>query len=259
MNYTRRINEINKNVHINTPWHINMNINFKQWIAVLAVLFISCPSHAASLTGTVIDHNGKPVANAVISLTSSKQISTLSSIGKSDKEISDSGIASAVTTTAIMDQINKQFVPYNLPVQAGTLVSFPNKDNIKHHVYSFSPAKRFELKLYAGANAEPVKFDRPGIVAMGCNIHDWMLGYIYVLDTPYFAKTDNNGTLSIRNLPEDNHYIVSVWHPRLKGNPEKYDQQISLKSIDNLNISFSIPLKRERKRTRPFDFEEEDY
>ena len=84
----------------------------------------------------------------------------------------------------IVDQINLEFVPHVKPVVVGSPVYFPNKDDVRHHVYSFSPAKRFELPLYSGTPAAPVVFDRPGIVAIGCNIHDWMLGYIYVAETP---------------------------------------------------------------------------
>ena len=87
----------------------------------------------------------------------------------------------------IVDQINLEFVPHVKPVVVGSPVYFPNKDDVRHHVYSFSPAKRFELPLYSGTPAAPVVFDRPGIVAIGCNIHDWMLGYIYVAETPYLA------------------------------------------------------------------------
>lgn len=227
-----------------------MNINNKKWAVIFVAVFISCSVHAVSLTGTVIDHKGNPVADAVISLTSASQ----KNMASAEKNITTETIAYAT-----MDQVDKQFVPYNLPVQAGTLVSFPNRDNIKHHVYSFSPPKKFETKLYTGANAKPIMFDKPGVVALGCNIHDWMLGYIYILDTPYFGKTDNNGKLSINNLPENNHYIVSIWHPRLRGNPEKYDQQISLKGLNTYNVSFSIPLKRERRRSKPDEFEEEEY
>ena len=88
-----------------------------------------------------------------------------------------------------MDQRGSQFVPHVLPVQAGTSVTFPNSDQIRHQVYSFSASKRFELPLYAGTSASPIRFDQPGIVVLGCNIHDWMIGYVVVLDTPYFGKT----------------------------------------------------------------------
>ncbi|MDP3847408.1 MAG: methylamine utilization protein [Pseudomonas sp.] len=115
---------------------------------------------------------------------------------------------------AVMDQVQKQFLPRVLAVRSGTRVSFPNRDDIRHQVYSFSPAKRFELRLYKGTPSEPVLFDKPGLVVLGCNIHDWMLGYIYVTDDPWFAVSDATGQLDFKQLPPG-HYRVTVWHPQL--------------------------------------------
>ena len=98
-----------------------------------------------------------------------------------------------------------------LAVHTGTAVSFPNSDNIRHHVYSFSPAKRFELRLYQ-ARRRPVVFDKPGVVVLGCNIHDWMLGYVYITDDPFFAVSDDAGRLAL-DLPPGR-YTASLWHPR---------------------------------------------
>jgi plastocyanin len=114
---------------------------------------------------------------------------------------------------ASIDQINKQFVPRVSVVRTGTAVSFPNSDNIRHQVYSFSPAKIFTLKLYAGLPSSPIMFDKPGLVVMGCNIHDNMVGYLGVVDTPYFAKTPASGTVTM-NLPAGR-YRLQVWHPDL--------------------------------------------
>lgn len=115
-------------------------------------------------------------------------------------------------TRAVIDQRNATFVPSILAVQTGTAVYFPNSDNTLHHVYSFSPAKRFELPLYSGHLANPVVFDRPGIATLGCNIHDWMVAHVVVLDTPYFAVTDANGVARIEAPPGD--YLLKVWHAR---------------------------------------------
>ncbi len=112
---------------------------------------------------------------------------------------------------AIIDQVNRQFTPLVSVIQVGTAVSFPNKDNIRHQVYSFSPAKTFELKLYSGVPSQPVTFDKPGLVVMGCNIHDRMLAYVQVVDTPWFAKTGADGAARIEGLPAGD-YQVHVWH-----------------------------------------------
>lgn len=125
--------------------------------------------------------------------------------------------ATSAAANAVMDQRDSTFVPGVLAVQAGTTVSFPNSDTVRHQVYSFSPAKPFELPLYEGTPLAPVLFDRPGVVVVGCNIHDWMIGYIVVLDTPHFAKTDASGRLRI-DLPAGR-YRLQAWHSRGVGEP----------------------------------------
>lgn len=120
-----------------------------------------------------------------------------------------------------MAQRDKAFVPTLLVVQTGTPVSFPNFDTVRHHVYSFSPTKPFELKLYAGTPVAPVVFDRAGTATLGCNIHDRMLGYIHVVETPYFGQTDVQGQ-AILDLPEGRHRL-RVWTPTMG---EKHPGQV---------------------------------
>lgn len=114
---------------------------------------------------------------------------------------------------ADMAQKDKAFVPKLRVIQTGSLVNFPNFDTVRHHVYSFSPTKTFEIKLYAGTPAAPVVFDKPGTATLGCNIHDRMLGYIHVVDTPYFGVSDANGSVSI-DVPPGEHR-VRVWTPAM--------------------------------------------
>ena len=114
-----------------------------------------------------------------------------------------------------MDQRNREFVPHVLVIEAGTWVDFPNNDTVSHQVYSFSPAKPFQLPLYKGRTHPPVLFDRAGVVTLGCNIHDNMLGYIYVADSPCFGKTDLDGRWSSGELPAGR-YDVRIWSPRIK-------------------------------------------
>ncbi len=117
--------------------------------------------------------------------------------------------------TVTIEQRDRDFIPYVSIVQTGTLVEFPNRDPFKHHIYSFSPAKTFEIKLYADKPALPVLFDKAGEVAIGCNIHDWMEAYILVVNSAYFAKTGDDGKATIRDVPAG-HYRLRVWHPRQK-------------------------------------------
>ncbi|MDX1572375.1 MAG: methylamine utilization protein [Methylophaga sp.] len=118
----------------------------------------------------------------------------------------------------IMDQIDKAFVPELVIVQKGQLVDFPNSDNIRHHVYSFSPAKTFELKLYADRPEKPVLFDQHGVVVLGCNIHDSMVGYIYVAADKRNARTNQQGTARLPVTSEDSQ--ISVWHANQSEGPE---------------------------------------
>jgi len=110
-----------------------------------------------------------------------------------------------------MDQINKEFVPSVLPVMVGTPVSFPNRDNIRHHVYSFSRVKSFDLPLSKDEEAPPVLFDAPGVVKVGCNIHDWMMGVILIVPTPWFVTTDDGGAFVLRDVPAGD-VTVTAWH-----------------------------------------------
>jgi plastocyanin len=117
-----------------------------------------------------------------------------------------------VKRTATMDQKNRTFVPHVLAVQTGTAVQFPNSDDIRHQVYSFSSAKTFQLPLYTGTPSAPIVFNQPGVVTLGCNIHDRMSAYIVVVDTPYFATTNGKGPVTLSNLTAGK-YVVHVWHP----------------------------------------------
>jgi plastocyanin len=114
---------------------------------------------------------------------------------------------------AVVDQINKQFDPQINVVRAGSTIVFPNHDQIHHQVYSFSEAKHFELDLYAGSRNASEVFDKPGLVVLGCNIHDRMLAFVAVVDSPYFAKLSATGTADF-DLPPGR-YTVSAWHPEL--------------------------------------------
>lgn len=175
------------------------------------LLFLSFFVQSASQTIHVIDPYGKVVANAVVYLQP-----TVKTPIANDKKM------------AVMDQIDTQFVPHILAVQKDSLVQFPNSDSIKHHVYSFSPAKTFELQLYKDLQADPLLFSKAGVVELGCNVHDWMLGYIYIVDTPYFAKTNVEGKADIQ-LPLGD-YTLNVWSPLIQDDLEKLSQKITIKA-----------------------------
>jgi len=114
-----------------------------------------------------------------------------------------------------MAQQNIAFDPFVLIVPLGGEVTFPNRDKVRHHVYSFSPAKKFELKLYGREETRTMRFDKAGVVAVGCNIHDQMAAFIFVTDTPYTAKTNAAGDAVLHDVPAGKGQL-SVWQPYMK-------------------------------------------
>jgi plastocyanin len=197
--------------------------------ASLAGLTLCCgaiPGFAAELRALVKDHHGKSVADAVVTATPTD--SKNAHLAKPPVEA--------------VDQVDKQFVPYVKPVFLGAKIHFPNSDNIRHQVYSFSPAKKFELPLYGGTDAPPVIFDKPGVVVLGCNIHDWMVGYIYVSETPFFAKTEAAGTATLADLPPGE-YTVRVWHPSLEHGEETTARQITVSADRPASVTWDLALK----------------
>lgn len=155
------------------------------------------PGTAASLTVRVADQAGAAVEDAVV------------------YAIPVAGASPKTPAPAEIAQVKLTFVPFVTVVQTGASVTFPNRDTVRHHVYSFSPAKLFELRLYSGVPATPILFDKAGLVVLGCNIHDRMVAYVLVVDTPWFGKTTSGGQARIEGLPAGE-YKVAVWHPRMK-------------------------------------------
>jgi plastocyanin len=146
-------------------------------------------------------------------------------------------------------QKDQMFIPYVTPIAVGTRVVFPNKDNVQHHVYSVSPAKKFEIPLYIGESTATILFDKPGQVTLGCNIHDWMVAYILVLDTPFFAKTVKDGSAALAGLPPGR-YRLEVWHPRLSG---KVERDLVIAGIADTEQVVSITLRPDRRIRRAPD------
>jgi plastocyanin len=170
-------------------------------VAAIASLASACLLPMLAVAGTfqvqVQDGAGKPLPNAVVFL-----------------ESPGAKAAAKPTSTGEIEQVARQFQPAVSVVTTGSSVTFPNHDTVRHHVYSFSPIKTFELKLYSGVPANPVVFDRAGVAVLGCNIHDNMVAWVLVVDTPYFGKTDADGNLSLNNVPNGN-YKLRTWHNSL--------------------------------------------
>lgn len=174
------------------------------------LLWVAAPALAASLQVQVQDGSGKPLADAVVFLESREAQAAVKPL---------QGVE--------IVQANRQFDPQVRVVTVGSAVQFPNRDTVRHHVYSFSPTKTFELKLYAGSTTNPVVFDKAGIAVLGCNIHDKMVAWVVVVDTPYFGRTGADGKLQLDNLPPGN-YRLRTWHVDMPVGAPALDQPLAL-------------------------------
>ncbi|MBI5891004.1 MAG: methylamine utilization protein [Nitrosomonadales bacterium] len=203
------------------------NLIVDKYILLVGLLFAWMDmSGAGELQAFVKDQNGKPVEDAVVLAT----------------PLDGSHVQMLKQQRNEVDQIDKEYVPHVKVVLVGSNVLFPNKDNIRHHVYSFSPGKVFELPLYSGTPAAPVQFDKAGPVTLGCNIHDWMLGYIYVADTPFYGKSAKDGKTHIVDVPPGD-YSVRVWHPDMKGSEESTSRKATVDATAVTTMEWQLTLK----------------
>ena len=167
----------------------------------LAATLAAAPAVAGDVSVEVRDQTGKPVRDAVVMIRPAGGVPP--------------GTPMKVSWPMVMAQQNTQFTPYVLIVPLGSTVSFPNKDKVRHHVYSFSAPKKFELKLYGRDETRSITFDKPGAVSLGCNIHDGMIAFIFVSDTPFAAKSNPQGVAVVQDAPGGAATLL-VWHPDLK-------------------------------------------
>ncbi|MCC5868892.1 MAG: methylamine utilization protein [Gammaproteobacteria bacterium] len=149
---------------------------------------------AASLVVQTRDAQDRPMSDAVVYLVAEQP-----------------GPVVTPAAEGMIDQIDRDFTPPVSAVQVGATVHFPNSDNIRHHVYSFSTPKIFEIRLYSGTAAEPIVFDAPGLVVLGCNIHDHMIAWLYINPSEHFGLSDAQGQITLSGLPEGE-YRVYAWH-----------------------------------------------
>jgi plastocyanin len=189
--------------------------------ALLCAFLRAAPAAAASLAITAQLPDGRPLADAVI---------TVQPVGKK--------VPPPAPIKAVMDQMNRMFSPEVIVIPVGSTVSFPNSDSVSHQIYSFSPAKRFQLQLYRGKPYSPVLFDRTGVVILGCNIHDWMIGYIDVTDAPFYGTTDAQGTWSAE-LPAGR-YEITVWHPRMREQTPALVRDLSVDAKDRATLTLQL-------------------
>src|SRR5690349_13801942 len=195
----------------------------RNFLLFAAGLGLTAPLSAAPLAVRVVDASGRPVRDAVV---------TLYPAGSAARAPSAGG-------RFVVSQQNLQFHPFLTIVPVGADVSFPNLDSTKHHVYSFSSAKRFELKLFAKDQSRTVHFDKAGVVALGCNIHDQMSAFIVVTDSAWTARTNAQGMASFGDAPNVPARLA-VWQPYLRAPGGMVEQAVG---AGQRSASFSLRLR----------------
>ena len=204
------------------------NKHFRPTLRTVLTLLLCVAANKTVLAHTVVsvtDNSGQKIEDAVV---------------YAEPEFA---LPATKAEPAVIEQKNKQFIPLVTVVQTGALISFPNNDTVKHQAYSFSPAKNFELKLYSGKPTAPLLFDKAGTVTVGCNIHDQMLAYIQVVNTPFFAKTDAHGNATLPSLPAGK-YALKVWHYLQAPGSEPHSQPLQVaKDIPTIAVHLNFKLR----------------
>jgi plastocyanin len=203
---------------------------------LLGIAWASC-SFAVPLTVTVLSPDGHPLPGLVVTASPTAGVSH-----------------PAAPVEAVMDQMNRSFTPDVLVIPVNSSVTFSNSDTVSHQIYSFSPAKRFQLPLYRGKPYPPTRFEQPGLVTLGCNIHDEMLAYVVVTDAPFFGRTAGNGGWStdVPNGP----YRISVWHPRLREEDKDLHAELAVaEPAGVLTLHLKKPLKPAPLEGRPHSWD----
>jgi plastocyanin len=196
-----------------------------EWAAAILVLLAVLGPMPAAVAATLVIHvqtsEGRVLPGAVVTA-----------------RPLDAPAPKVAPVRVVMDQMNRTFAPDLLVIPVGSTVEFPNSDSVRHQISSFSPAKRFQLPLYRGKPYPPVRFDQPGVVTLGCNIHDWMLAYLLVTDAPYFGRTDPSGAWSAE-LPRGR-YRVTLWHPRLRESESNLERELTIGDGDRAELTVRL-------------------
>lgn len=193
--------------------------------AALVFFALAQPAIAGEMRVTVLDASGRPVPDAVVTLRSNNQ---------------PSGPIQFPWPMRVSQQ-NMQFHPFVLVAQAGATVAFPNLDPQRHHVYSFSPAGPFELRLFGRDQARSMQFRNAGVIAVGCNIHDQMSAFIYVVDTPFAMKTGPDGVAVLADAPLGA-ATLRVWHPYMRAPGNMVERAVVVPQTNNAQ-AFQVRLR----------------
>ena len=190
-------------------------------MALLFLLAAARPALPATLVVDVQTADGRALPGAVVTV-----------------RPLDGAARHAAPLRAVMDQVNRSFSPDLLVIPVGSTVEFPNSDSVSHQIYSFSPPKRFQLPLYRGKPYPPVHFDQPGVVTLGCNIHDEMLAYLLVTDAPWYGRTNEGGSWSTE-VPHGR-YRVELWHPRIRDDEADLRRELTVGDADRAELTLRL-------------------
>jgi plastocyanin len=200
--------------------------------------FVMPAAPAAPLQLSFVGVDGKGIAGTVVTLRSTNASRPV-----------------ARPTAAVLDQVDRRFVPNVLVIPVGSQVVFPNSDSVSHQVYSFSPVKKFQLPLYRGKPYPPVMFDREGVVTIGCNIHDQMRAYVYVVEAQYYGRTDVQGSWNATDV-EPGDYRIEIWHPLSRVQRPVLEQAVTIPANGiKLTLRAAVPLKLRSESQQPSNWD----
>ncbi|QSX77912.1 cupredoxin domain-containing protein [Agrilutibacter solisilvae] len=202
-------------------------------IVIFGILASLCAgATAAELEVSVTDRRGEPVGDAVVTIV----------LHNAAANGSRNPPTRSAPSLHVVDQKALAFTPYVEVFRPGDQVAYRNSDRTRHHVYSFSPIKPFEFVLAPGVTSAPMRLERSGVIAVGCNIHDGMINYLYISDAPWAARTDERGVVVFRDLPAGA-FDVRVWQPRLPPKrPDLVQSGITLRADERRSLGFALSL-----------------
>jgi plastocyanin len=209
---------------------------------IAVTILLASTLDAAELDVRVSNARGAPVADAVVSVI--------------PHDNSTAAAHDTAPVTKVVDQKNETFIPYVEIFRPGDSVVFHNSDQTRHHVYSFAPARQFEFVLTSGQSSPPLRLDHPGVAAVGCNIHDRMITYLYIGDAPWMTRSGEDGRAVIDALPAGD-YDVRVWHPQLRPGQALPQQTAHVSDARNSDLTFTLSLLPDPRVTA--DRERADY
>jgi plastocyanin len=199
-------------------------------ILFLVALLAPIPAIGGNVVVDLVSDEGVPVADAVVAIRSAD--------GAANPQLT------LGPAPSIIDQRDEQFLPLVTLLPLGGEIAFKNSDRTRHHVYSFSSVKPFEFVLNPGKQSPPVTLEQPGVAAIGCNIHDRMVAYVFVSDTPWAVLSRKDGRAVLSGIP-DGKYSVKIWHPRLKSGDAEPQASIEIANSD-ASTKFTLSLNAER-------------